>query len=143
VVCGAPAYLAKRGTPKRPTDLANHNCMHFSEAAWASREWHFTRGEDDQAVKITGNLTVNNVDSLRLAAVLGQGLISLPSFMISDEIKSGRLVPVLTEFPAPEMPINAIYPHRQFVPSKVKSFIDLALEVFHDANWNGAEGARP
>ena len=80
---------------------------------------------------------VEHLDSLRLAAVLGQGLISLPGFIVSDELKAGRLVPVLTEFPAPEMPINAIYPHRQFLPSKGRSFIDLAIKHFHDANWIG------
>jgi DNA-binding transcriptional LysR family regulator len=136
VVCGAPEYLATRGTPERPSDLANHNCLHFWEAAWDGRAWHFMQGEADQAVAISGNLTVNNVDSLRLAALLGQGLISLPHFMVCDEVKSGRLVPVLTEFPTPEMPLNAIYPHRQFVPAKVRSFIDLALKEFQRATWN-------
>jgi DNA-binding transcriptional LysR family regulator len=136
VVCGSPEYLATRGTPERPSDLANHNCLHFSEAAWDSRAWHFMQGEADQAVAISGNLTVNNVDSLRLAALLGQGLISLPHFMVYDEVKSGRLLPVLTKFPTPEMPLNAIYPHRQFVPSKVRSFIDLALKEFQQATWN-------
>ena len=56
---------------------------------------------------------------------------------------TGRLIPVLSDFPTPEMPINAIYPHRQFVPSKVKSFIDLALKEFHNAAWNGAELYQP
>jgi DNA-binding transcriptional LysR family regulator len=136
VVCGAPDYLAKRGTPKRPEDLAHHNCMHFSDAAWDGHAWPFRQGETHQAVSISGDLKANNIDSLRRAAVLGQGLIYLPSFILSDELESGRLVPVLTEFPTPEMPINAIYPHREFMPSKVRSFIDLAAKQFHEANWN-------
>jgi DNA-binding transcriptional LysR family regulator len=139
VVCGAPDYFARRGTPERPQDLANHNCMYFGYAAWETHEWRFTHGDGDQAVSISGNLKVNNVDSLRLAAVLGQGLIYLPSFMLADEFESGRLVSVLTQFAAPEMPINAIYPHRQFVPSKVRSFIDLATREFRDASWNRNE----
>jgi len=141
VVCAAPDYLARRGTPKRPQDLVNHNCMHFSDAAWDSRDWRFTEKGAEQTISISGNLKVNNVDSLRLAAVLGQGLILLPSFVVSDEFKSGRLVPVLTEFQMSEMPINAIYPHRQFVPSKVRSFIDLAAKQFHDASWSSAGSA--
>jgi len=80
---------------------------------------------------------------LRLAALLGQGLISLPHFMVYDEVKSGRLLPVLTKFPTPEMPLNAIYPHRQFVPSKVRSFIDLALKEFQQATWNTTGSRRP
>jgi DNA-binding transcriptional LysR family regulator len=78
-----------------------------------------------------------------LAALLGQGLIYLPSFMLSDEFKSGRLVPVLTQFPAPEMPINAIYPRRQFVTSKVRSFIDLAAEQFREVSWNSSGVVKP
>jgi DNA-binding transcriptional LysR family regulator len=129
----------RRGTPDRPEDLANHNCIYFGDAAWDSREWRFTRDRADHGVSIKGNLKVNNVDSLRLAAVLGQGLIHLPAFMLSDEFKSGRLVSVLTEFAAPTMPINAVYPHREFMPSKVRSFIDLAAKEFHEASWNRAE----
>jgi DNA-binding transcriptional LysR family regulator len=136
VACGAPDYLAKRGTPKRPEDLAHHNCMHFSDAAWNGHAWLFRQGETPQAVSINGDLKANNIDSLRRAAVLGQGLIYLPSYILSDELEAGCLVPVLTEFPTPEMPINAIYPHREFMPSKVRSFIDLAAKQFHEANWN-------
>jgi len=135
VVCGAPEYLAKRGAPERPADLTNHNCLYFSDAAWDAREWRFTEGDTEQAVSISGNLRVNNMDSLRLAALFGQGLICLPNFMLCDEFKSGCLIPVLTQFLAPKMPINAIYAHRQFVPSKVRSFIDLALKEFQDASW--------
>jgi DNA-binding transcriptional LysR family regulator len=136
VVCGAPDYLAKRGTPKLPEDLAHHNCMHFSDAAWDGHAWLFRQGETPRAVSINGDLKANNIDSLRRAAVLGQGLIYLPSYILSDELESGCLVPVLKEFSTPEMPINAIYPHREFMPSKVRSFIDLAAKQFHEANWN-------
>jgi DNA-binding transcriptional LysR family regulator len=136
VVCGAPEYLARRGTPERPQDLVGHNCVHFSNAAWNAREWRFTQeGKADQTVTVKGNLMVNNFDSLRLAALLGQGLIQVPIFLVSDELNSKRLIPVLTDFPGPEMPINAVYPHRQFVPVKVRRFIDLVIENFHDATW--------
>ena len=55
-----------------------------------------------------------------------------PSFLLIDEIKSGRLVPVLTEFLAAEHAINAIYPHRHHLSAKVRSFIDLLAKRFHD-----------
>jgi DNA-binding transcriptional LysR family regulator len=134
VVCGAPDYFTSRGMPERPADLVHHNCLNYSDAPWGA-EWHFASSDNDEAVPITGNLQANNVESLRRAAVLGQGLIYVPTFLISDELKSGRLVPTLTEFPTIERSIDAIYPHRQHLSAKVRSFIDLVAKHFHDAKW--------
>src|SRR5262249_4487245 len=61
-----------------------------------------------------------------------QGLALAPSFLLIDEIKSGRLVPVLSEFLQTEHAINAIYPHRHHLSAKVRSFIDLLVKHFHD-----------
>jgi hypothetical protein len=72
----------------------------------------------------------NSANALRLAAVHGQGLVILPSFLLVDEIKSGALVPVLTDFLQAQHPINAIYPHRHHVSAKVRSFLDLLVEHF-------------
>lgn len=134
VVCGAPDYFTSRGRPERPADLIHHNCLNYSDAPWGA-EWHFASSDNDEAVPITGNLQANNVESLRRAAVLGQGLIYVPTFLISDELKSGRLVPTLTEFPTIERSIDAIYPHRQHLSAKVRSFIDMVAKHFHDAKW--------
>jgi DNA-binding transcriptional LysR family regulator len=138
MACGAPDYLARMGTPKRPADLADHNCLHFTDAAWDGGKWLFAQGDVDHSLSISGNLTANNVDALRRAAILGQGLVYLPPFVLSEDVESGRLVRLLTEFPAPEFPINAIYPHREFVPSKVRNFIDSAIQEFQDASWDAA-----
>jgi DNA-binding transcriptional LysR family regulator len=134
VVCGAPDYFTSRGRPERPADLVHHNCMNYSDAPWGA-EWHFASSDNDQAVPIAGNLQANNADSLRLAAVLGQGLVYVPTFVVSDELKSGRLVPILTEFPTIERSIDAIYPHRQHLSAKVRSFIDLVVKRLHDTKW--------
>jgi hypothetical protein len=72
----------------------------------------------------------NSANALRLAAVHGQGLVTLPSFLLVDEIKSGALVPVLTDFLQTQHPINAIYPHRHHLSAKVRSFLDLLVEHF-------------
>jgi DNA-binding transcriptional LysR family regulator len=115
--------------------------MNYSDAPWGP-EWHFASSDNDQAVPITGNPQANNADSLRLAAVLGQGLIYVPTFAVSDELKSGRLVPILTEFPTIEWSIDAIYPHRQHLSAKVRSFIDLVAKHFHDTKWDNPSWLR-
>jgi DNA-binding transcriptional LysR family regulator len=131
VVAGAPAYLAARGTPREPADLAHHNCLIYSHSAWGN-EWRFAGPDGELAIPVAGNLHANSDNALRLAAVHGQGLAMAPSFLLVDEIRSGRLVPVLTEFLAAEHAINAIYPHRRHLSAKVRSFIDLLAKRFHD-----------
>ena len=142
VVCGAPGYLAARGTPRHPSDLVHHNCLVYSQSAWGN-EWRFDGPQGEQSVAVTGNLQANSDNALRLAAVHGQGLALAPSFLLIDEIKAGRLVPVLSEFLQTEHAINAIYPHRHYLSAKVRTFIDLLAKHFHaDPAWVDPCGSR-
>jgi DNA-binding transcriptional LysR family regulator len=135
VVCGAPGYLAARGTPQRPDDLVHHNCLVYSQSGWGN-EWRFVGPDGEQSITVTGNLLANSANALRLAAVHGQGLALAPSFLLIDDIKSRRLVPVLREFLQTEHAINAIYPHRRYLSAKVRSFIDLLVKHFdEDPAW--------
>lgn len=135
IVCGAPAYFAARGMPKQPADLAGHNCLIHSHSVWGN-EWRFAGPDGEQSVTVSGNLQANSDNALRLAAVHGQGLALAPTFLVADEIKSGRLVPVLGRFLQTDHAINAIYPHRQHLSAKVRSFIDLLAKHFReDPAW--------
>jgi len=147
VVCGAPSYLKRRGTPKRPADLLEHNCLGCSHSAWGD-EWRFAAPAGKQSVALTGNLQSNSANALRLAALHGQGLIMSPMFLVADEIKAGRLVSILQEFLQDEHAINAIYLHRQHMSAKVRSFIDLSIRYFREhPTWaqpcNAQEIGRP
>jgi len=142
VVCGAPGYLAARGTPRWPSDLVHHNCLVYSQSVWGN-EWRFDGPQGEQSVAVSGNLQANSDNALRLAAVHGQGLALAPSFLLIDEIKAGRLVPVLSEFLQTEHAINAIYPHRHHLSAKVRTFIDLLVKHFHaDPAWADPCGSR-
>jgi DNA-binding transcriptional LysR family regulator len=129
VVCGAPSYFAARGVPKQPADLVQHNCLIYSHSVWGN-EWRFAGPDGEQSVPVSGNLQANSDNALRLAAVHGQGLALAPTFLVADEIKSGRLVPVLSRFLQTEHAINAVYPHRHHLSAKVRSFIDLLAKHF-------------
>lgn len=124
LVCGAPDYFAKRGVPAVPADLVNHNCLSFEASPWHG-DWHFGVGKDEMSVQVSGNMISNSANALRLAAVHGQGLTMLPSFLVADEIRSGRLVPVLSDFVRANYPICAVYPHKHHLSAKVRSFLDL------------------
>jgi DNA-binding transcriptional LysR family regulator len=136
VLCGSPDYFRRRGTPKTPADLVHHNCLVYSHSSWG-HAWRFAGPDgEQQAITLAGNLETNSANALRLAAVHGQGLILSPTFLVADEVKAGRLLPVLGEFLQAEYAINAIYPHREHVSAKVRSFVDLLARHFReDPNW--------
>jgi DNA-binding transcriptional LysR family regulator len=136
VACGAPEYFARRGIPEQPADLATHNCMIYADSPWR-KEWEFIDpGGKELVVPISGNLQANSSDALRYGALHGQGLMYTPRFLVADDLKSGRLVPILTKFRTVELTIDAVYPHRSHLPAKVSSFIDLLLKHFREnAAW--------
>jgi DNA-binding transcriptional LysR family regulator len=139
VVYGSPDYFARRGLPREPGDLANHNCLKYAFSSWGS-EWRFKSPEGLRAIHISGNMETNSVNALKQAAVLGQGLILVPDYLVADEVKAGRLMPVLTEYCSPELPINAVYPHRQHLSTNVRSFLDLVSKHAHGAGQDSAPG---
>jgi DNA-binding transcriptional LysR family regulator len=138
VVCASPDYLTKWGRPEHPSDLVRHNCLIFYDAPWGKggREWHFTTPDGDAPVRVSGNFETNSVNALRAALLLGQGLSLVPSPTVAEELKSGTLVPVLNEFLSEEFPLDALYPHREHLPAKVRSFIDLVAKNFHHSSWD-------
>jgi DNA-binding transcriptional LysR family regulator len=135
VVCGTPGYFAERGVPERPGDLVHHNCLLYSQSPWGEA-WPFDGPNGTELVPVSGNLRSNSARALVLATAHGQGLLLTSIFVVADRIKSGQLVPVLTDFLQAEHAINAIYPHRHHLSAKVRSFIDLLVKHFQqDANW--------
>jgi DNA-binding transcriptional LysR family regulator len=131
VVCGAPRYLKAHGTPRQLTDLAQHNCLTYSHSPWGN-EWHFIGTDGEQPVPVSGNLQTNSAETLRAAAVCAQGLIFVPRFLVEQDIKAGRLMPILAKFLPVEFAIDAYYPHRHLVSAKVRSFIDLLVQNFRE-----------
>ena len=138
-VYGSPDYFARRGVPRGPNDLAHHNCLKYTFSSWGS-EWRFKSPDGPHSIQISGNMETNSINALKQAAALGQGLILVPDYLVADEVKSGRLVAVLTAFCSPRLPINAIYPHRQHLSTNVRSFLDLVTRHVHRADPEAAPG---
>jgi DNA-binding transcriptional LysR family regulator len=141
VVCGSPNYLATRGRPEHPSDLVRHNCLIYYDTSFGKggKEWRFTGPDGDLPVRVSGSLEANSSDALRAAAVLDAGLLYVPSPVAAEELKSGALVPVLTEFLPEEFSIDALYPHREHLPAKVRSFMDLVARNLREAEWHAAK----
>jgi DNA-binding transcriptional LysR family regulator len=131
VVAAAPAYLAAHGTPKTVADLAHHNCLGYT-LAHSTRAGQWAFGEHGEAtVAIAGNLSANNGDALRAAAVAGQGIIYQPTFVIADDLRAGTLVSLPLDRPTMELGgIYAVYLPERNPPAKVRALIDFLAERF-------------
>ena len=138
LVCGSPDYFARHGVPRKPDDLVNHNCLKYAFSPWGS-DWRFKSPDGERTIQVTGNMETNSVNALRLTAAMGQGLIWVPDFLARNDIKAGKLVPVLTEFSCLGLSISAVYPHRQHLATNVRSFLDLVTKHFHTGDQETAQ----
>ena len=130
VTCASPAYLARAGVPRSPDDLAYHQCL-INSNVHATNEWRFVRPDGSPWLQnVHGPLRINNGDALKAAAITGLGLTMLPSFIVGDALKDGRLVPVLDRFVPQDVALNAVYPHSRLLSPKVRAFVDFLAERF-------------
>lgn len=132
MIVASPDYLARRGAPATPADLASHACMGFSPLHWR-HEWRFTAKKRFMAVPISPILLTNSAESLRAAAVAGLGLTPMPNWAATDLIAGGEVVQVLEDWQAPEMGIFAVYPSNRLITPKVRRFVDYVARAFKAA----------
>jgi DNA-binding transcriptional LysR family regulator len=139
VVCGAPSYFEKHGTPRTPADLTNHNCLTVAVTGLSYyRAWHLTAA-DGTTLNISpiGNLRTNSGAVLKVAALAGHGLVCLPTYFVGDALQSGRLVTVLDDYIAPPLTLRALYPHNRHLSAKVRAFVDfLASRFGREPPWD-------
>ena len=131
IVCAAPAYLPRHGTPATPADLAGHNCILFDQPDYLNH-WPF-RGADGtvERVRVRGNFRSDNGDALFELLLGGLGIANAADFLALPHLAAGRLVPLLAEYAVDERTaIHAVYPQRRHLPAKVRAFIDFLVERF-------------
>jgi DNA-binding transcriptional LysR family regulator len=123
VICGAPAYLKRRGVPRTRADLDAHECLPFLQGQ-NPRPWMFVRSGAEHEFVPRGRFETDNAELLRDAAVAGLGLICLMDFMVAADLAAGTLRRVLTDEPLGERALYALQPpHRQASP-KARAFVD-------------------
>ncbi len=128
-ICATPDYWRKHSIPKCPSDLQNHNCLIYSYLL-NRNEWPFQGPDGNISVKVSGNIQANNGDALRAMALAGTGVYLSPTFIVHDDLKSGHLQAVLTEFMETDLAIYAVYPHNRYLSAKVRIFVDFLAERF-------------
>ncbi len=133
VVCLAPAYAQRRGTPPRFEALADHNCLTWG-AAGAST-WRFYDGPKEVGrVEVAGNVQARDGDSIYVATLAGIGISLQPIWRVAEDLKAGRLVPLFPGMWASSIggasAIHAYYVHRRHLAPKVKAFVDYLAEAY-------------
>ncbi|MCC2655840.1 MAG: LysR family transcriptional regulator [Panacagrimonas sp.] len=128
LVCASPAYLKRRGTPKTPAELRDHDCLIYGLDR-APHEWKLRPPKGRWiAVNVRGPLRTNNDHALKQAAIDGLGLRQFPLFFIEAELADGRLVEVLPRCESPQLAIWAVYPARRHLQPKVRAIVDFLAE---------------
>jgi DNA-binding transcriptional LysR family regulator len=125
VICASPDYLERRGRPRHPGDLADHDVVTFS-ALTPSDTWTFGKGAAARPVPARPRLTVNTAEAAIDAAVAGVGLTRVLSYQIADAIRSRQLVTVLDNQSPDPVPVSLVYSGQRMLPRKLRAFLDFA-----------------
>jgi DNA-binding transcriptional LysR family regulator len=139
-VCGSPLYFQQYGKPSHPDDLATHNCLRFSYST-GYEIWRFKRDKEVCKVKVNGSLVANHSEVLRQVCLDGAGLILMPTWLIGEDIRVGRLETVLSDFQFypqvdMDMGIYALYLPNRRHSLRVQTFIDfLAQRLGYLSEW--------
>ena len=132
VVTASAAYLARRGRPERPRDLADHDLLLYGNEAWRLRvgnAWETKRGQT--------RLRADNGDLLRTAAEAGLGICLLPSFIAAPSIESGALEVLLRDFPLEEAGLHVVMPPGRATTARVRALVEfLAGRFGPEPSWD-------
>lgn len=135
LICAAPSYLAQHGAPRRPEDLAHHNCI-LSRERGALNRWQFRIDGEIRTIDVTGRLAVDEGELQLQLAVQGLGIVRLTRLTVAQAVRSGALMPLLDAFSADDpVAIHAVYPHRRHLAPRVTAFVNFLIEKFTPPPW--------
>ena len=127
VSCAAPAYLDRHGEPETPEDLRHHECLRFRNSRTGRAvPWIFA---GDDRLRMSGTITINDIEALARAASSGAGIAQLPGYLANRYVVSGRLREVLRPFRPPDVRFSALYLDRRFVSPRIRAFIEFLLTI--------------
>lgn len=141
VLCASPGYIEQRGMPQAPSELLDHQCLHFSHLTDGT-SWHFARGGETTTVRVHAGFTSNNGLVLHQAALRGLGVVYSTTFLAWRALLDGRLVQVLPDWELPLNDLTALYPASRKLSPKVRALIDFLVEEYQPVPpWDAALAA--
>lgn len=126
LLCASPAYLRRRGTPRRPTDLERHDCLGFMYLAHPNR-WRLVGRDGEHLVHVSSRLQMNNGEALRQAALSGAGVIMQSQLLLAADLERGALVRVLPGYAPPSRPAHIVYLPDRWRSPKLQRFVEFVL----------------
>jgi LysR family transcriptional regulator, transcriptional activator for dmlA len=138
LLCAAPAYLAKHGTPRVPHDLAGHECIGIRQGDEAYGVWRLSSGKRTEAVKVRGKLSTNDGEIAVNWTLAGHGILMRAEWDIARYLRSGRLRPVLENYRAPPADIHLVYAPRHQNSARLRAFVDFLAAHFEKASTRAA-----
>ncbi len=128
-VVASPAYLAAHGTPQTPAELIPHPELAYTHRP--NRRWRYKGpGGETGEIELPISVRATNGDFLRKAALAGKGILIEPDFILCDDVRSGRLVPLLQDYVWADLSLYAVYPPTRHLPLRIRVLIDFLLEQF-------------
>jgi len=133
VVCASPDYLRRRGRPRTPGDLADHDCLLLFGSGGRQDVWRLgTPTGGEVAVRVQGRFESNFGEVLRDASLAGEGIVIHSLWHVADDLRAGRLEVLLPDYPLATTAISAVMPQRRLVPPRVRAFTEFLIEEFGD-----------
>lgn len=126
LVLASPDYLRRRGEPRHPLDLADHECLPYQPSQAGG--WIFMIDGTPTRFPVSGRMRANNGDALMDAAIRGLGIVCQPSFIAASAVEAGRVRTILDAYPMPELGIYAVFPGNRFIPQRVRLLVDYLME---------------
>lgn len=120
----SPKYLKANGTPTHPRELKQHSCLQFTPIG--VDEWKMTSSKGSLNVPLSGRVLINDMAALRKMAVMGDGIVFLPTYYCYTEVSNKQLIRILPEWRSNLAPIHFVYPAQRFVTPKLSAFMSMA-----------------
>ncbi|HEY2357016.1 MAG TPA: LysR family transcriptional regulator [Phenylobacterium sp.] len=140
VTCAAPDYLARTGTPATPHALAQHEAI-IDTNARDPLVWAYGSHNDRHDVRVHGRLRFGGADACVAAARRGMGITRTPAFAAADDLRAGRLIPLLCAYEPQMIHVHAVYPHARHLAAKVRAFVDFLAERYSgEPEWHQGWG---
>jgi DNA-binding transcriptional LysR family regulator len=127
VLVASPTYLAARGTPKAPADLASHDCI-FGPGNFGRDSWSFTRNGGETSVDVRGRIHTDSGPGVFASVMAGLGIAMVSTVMVGPEIKAGALVPLLRSYKLSSVDVHAVFPAGPRPSTKVRALVDFLVE---------------
>lgn len=124
VLCAAPSYLARAGTPQQPADLLGHQCIVIRESDETYGTWHLSQGPRQETVKVRGMLSTNDGGAATTWALDGRGVLLRSEWDVAPHLATGQLIAVLPAWQLPPADVMLVYPTRSDLSAKTRALVD-------------------